>query len=86
MNKQRGGSFTVSGWLALFLLTALAAVAAHDIYLLRHRQIVINFRAQQVQTLSPTRVHGDDSYETHVFPPTGGEVCTFANNICWIRI
>jgi hypothetical protein len=81
MDKQRGGSFTVSGWLALALLAAGAASAATNLYLARHRTIEVSFPSE------PTEVHPpkDDLYEMHAFPD-GQEVCDSFDTICWIKI
>lgn len=84
MDKQRGGSFTVSGWLALTLLATLAAVSMYTIHLLHHRTIEI--KLGQVLQLGPTVIRPkDDNYVTHTFPD-GVAVCTFANTICYTRI
>ncbi len=65
-----------------------------NIYLMRHRSIVISFPAARAvstmqlptMTVRGTENPGDaDAYETHAFPP-GRQVCTFANTICWVKI
>lgn len=88
MNQQRGGSFTVSGYLALTLLALCAAEAATISYLFRHRAIQINMNENQRTqlTLPDTVVTPDsDMYVTHTFPERRG-VCTFTNTICHIKI
>lgn len=92
MNQQRGGSFTVSGYLALTLLALCAAEAATISYLFRHRAIQINmsdipFPGQIHSVDLPDTVVTPDSdmYVTHTFPERRG-VCTFTNTICHIKI
>jgi hypothetical protein len=73
MDKQRGGSFTVNGWLALLLLATAVAAGATSYYLGKHRAIII-------QLTHPVQHNG-----YHAFPE-GRQVCSGFNTICWIRI
>lgn len=79
-------------FLVFLLLAAGLASAAMNIYLMRHRAIVINFSATHTQPVSqlPTTVirHQEPSTDfgsVHIFPERY-DVCTFANAICWVRI
>lgn len=85
-NSERGGGFTVSGYLALALLALCAAETAYAVHLLRHRNIVINFGGNgHTPRLPPTRIHGSDEYRTHTFPE-GRAICSGFDTICYIRI
>lgn len=78
-------------FLVFLLLAAGLASAAMNIYLMRHRAIVINFSPTHTQRVSqPTMVirhrePGTDYGSVHIFPERY-DVCTFANAICWVRI
>jgi hypothetical protein len=72
MDKQRGGAFTVNGWLALTLLALLAVTGLYAAHLLRHRQIVINF-------------DHTSKYGVHTFPANRG-ACDGFNTICWTTV
>jgi hypothetical protein len=57
MDKQRGGSFTVNGWLAMVLLSLIAVegVAIHQLLRVNHAlQVELLFR----NFLSPQHSHG----------------------------
>jgi hypothetical protein len=85
MDKQSGGSFTVSGWLALTMLAVLAAVSMYTVHLLHHRAIEIKLSSATMQ-LGPTVIRPtDDNYVTHAWPE-GREVCTSFDTICYTRI
>lgn len=80
MNNQRGGTFTVSGWLALTLLALCAIEGVAIRHLLHHRAIEIH-----ATSLGSRITPKDDEYVTHCFPDDC-EVCDAFNNICSIRI
>lgn len=84
MDKQRGGSFTVSGWLAILLLAICALEAVSIRHLLAHRQMVIQMSGLPALKISPP-ADDDDEYVTHAFPENR-EVCSGFDTICWIRI
>jgi hypothetical protein len=92
MNRQRGGSMKVSGYLALALLALAVGEVATIRYLFQHRSIQINFPAavspqKRIQT-SAAPVEDDtdsDYYVTHIFPPNR-TVCSFDNTICYTKI
>ena len=67
MSNQRGGSFTVSGYIALALLALAGVEASYVVHLLRHRAIEITFPVPH------TGVHA-----TNPRAPCGvfGNVCT----------
>lgn len=81
---QRGGSFTVSGWVALLALAALAAVA---LYVMHNRHISPRCILYDTFHTSTETSHtsSSDYYETHTFPP-GMPSCDVANTICYTRI
>ena len=83
MNKQRGGAFRVSGYIALALLALAVLEAAEIRHLFKHRNIEINTSHMH---LPATRVSKDDDYGViHAFPE-GREVCGAFNTICWQRL
>lgn len=71
---------------ALLVLAVGEAVLIN--YLYRYRVIEIQFPAAQNHRVelpeTVIRPLDPDEYVTHAFPD--GEVCTFANTICYIRI
>lgn len=85
MNYQRGGSFTVNGWLALLLLAAGLASAATNIYRARHKCIEIVLPTQMLPTLVVTPEPAEEFGTVHAFPP-GREVCDSFDTICWTKI
>jgi hypothetical protein len=74
MNKQRGG--TVSTWVAVALLAALASSAAYNIYWIRHHTITIRF--SDVASEKPTRPVG--------IWPRGAWSCGSPGAICYTTI
>jgi hypothetical protein len=74
--KQRGGTVTLSQWLALLLLALCVGEAATINYLYQHRTVRF-----VVGTNKPV----SDDYTMHAFP-ADRTVCTYTNTICWIRI
>jgi hypothetical protein len=88
MDTQRGGAFTVSGWVALALLAVTVTAASTSYWLGTHRTLRISCPA--TLHLRPTVLRasprwGEDSYKTHIFP-ADERVCTAFGNECWIRI
>jgi len=82
MDKQRGGGFTVSGYLALILLALAATEAALIGHLYRHRAIEIHMPVG-------TTVHGgssDDKYRIHAWPTNDRSCCDAFNTICYSNI
>jgi hypothetical protein len=93
MNKQRGGGFTVNGYLAMLLLAVAVASGAFNWYQHKHRTIEINVALPAMKIVGHTSRITDwdeDSYKTHVFPADTAEankVCGAFNVVqCWIRI
>ena len=93
MDKQRGGAFTVSGYIALALvaLAILEAGMIRHLYSHRVMSITPNCPAADMD-LPPLVIKGhppdvwqDDAYKTHAFPEKSN-VCTRFDTICWIRI
>lgn len=83
--RERGGSFTVSGWLALTLLAMFAAVSLYTIHLLHHRTIEI--KMSEGVHLGPTVVRPtDDYYVIHSFPTDYRANCDGFDTICYSRI
>ena len=86
MDKQRGGSFTVAGWLAMTLLALCALEAVAIRYLITHRvvqlQVHVADRGLPAMEIRPPK---DDSYVTHVFPKNR-ETCESYDTICYTRI
>jgi hypothetical protein len=78
--NQKGGAFTVNGYLALVLLALGLIEAAEVYYLATHRTIVF-----MVPKSVPQAPRKSGSYETHIFPE-GRDVCSAFDNICWTRI
>lgn len=82
MNKQRGGGFTVSGYVALALLALCVSEAAFIRHLYAHRVVHIDMMSPVSTVEAPV---SDDSYVTHTFPPRR-VVCSGFNTICYISI
>jgi hypothetical protein len=73
-------------FLVFLLVAAGLASAAMNIYLMRQRTIEVVVSPQRVSTPPEGSVEvSDDEYVTHAFP-SGREVCTSFDTICWIRI
>jgi hypothetical protein len=92
LNTQRGGAFTVSGWIAMALLSLAVAEGVYIRHLqdtLRQRFLHNFFHVGTPLQLPTTEIHGpspkDDEFSFHAFPETR-EVCDGFNTICWIRI
>ena len=82
MDKQRGGGFTVSGYLALILLALAATEAALIGHLYRNRTIEVHLPVG-------TTVHGgssDDKYRIHAWPTDDRSCCDVADTICYTNI
>jgi hypothetical protein len=93
--KERGG--TVKQWLLFAILAAGLASAAMNIYLMRHRTVVIHPtfiipmpspipQTHVLPKISKPKDLSADYGVIHVFPDHNNGVCTFANNICSTRI
>lgn len=82
MNKQRGGSFTVSGWIALL---AVACLAGSGVIGFLERQPLTLQCAATLQ-LSTTRIYASSDYYHIQSWPTRRNSCDVANTICYTRI
>lgn len=86
MNKQRGGQFTVSGWITLLLLlvmigeSVLINILASDIHALRMQQLMHPARL----VLPDTTVGGSDYYIPHAVDATQNSCNDTA--LCYIKI
>jgi hypothetical protein len=77
---QKGGSFTVSGYLALVLL-ALGLIEAGEIYYLAtHRTVQLELSAIKMSEVD------SDYYVTHAWPSPNISCCDAFNTICFTRI
>jgi hypothetical protein len=86
MDRQHGGAFRVSGYIALALLALAVLEAAEIRHLFKHRNIEIALPATQIHAPSSKTANQDDDYGViHAFPE-GLEVCSGFNTICWQRL
>lgn len=87
--RQRGGSFKVSGWLALLMLAVIATegLLLHEVITennhLKLQLVYHNLMSQPTTTI--TADPDADKYVTHCLPDDC-EVCEFGNNVCFISI
>jgi hypothetical protein len=88
MDKQRGGAFTVSGYIALALVALAIVEAALIRHLYTHRVIQMHVHVADVE-LPGMQIHGDpnrDYYVTHAFPNKNVSCCDAFNTICYTKI
>jgi hypothetical protein len=85
MDKQRGGAFRVSGYIALALLALAVLEAAEIRHLLKHRNIEIYMKQVQEAIQFYSTDPADDYGVVHTFPPKR-QVCTYNDTICYNRI
>lgn len=77
MNRQRGGAFRVSGWIALLLLALAVGEAASIRHLYRHRRIEITLPVPH----AASGTYSKDA-DSGIFPD-GADVCDNFFAICW---
>ena len=78
--KERGGP--VNKWLLVALLIAGLASAAMNVYLMRHRSIVVNYTSQPVAP----KAHTDEVGRVHIFPDDGWDgACVTLGHFCWTK-
>jgi hypothetical protein len=85
MDKQRGGSMKVNGYLALVLLALAVAEVAMISHLYRHRTIQVTMPNPYTKTDGKAGDSRTDWGVVHSFP-AGRPVCSFADTICYTRI
>lgn len=85
--KQRGGSFTINGWLGLLLL-ALCAAQGYAINRLLDQNQHLKLQLMYHQMMTADKPTGDaDVYTTHCFPQDENDcVCGSVGFICYTRI
>lgn len=90
-HRQQSTRFTVSGWLAMLLLSLAVAEGALVRQLLaQNQQLKLQqlFHPAQLASppLPPTEIHALPARDHGLFPGIYGVVCGTDPNICWVKI
>lgn len=83
MKYQQGGAVTPRTWLVIALIAVALASAATNIYLLRHRQLVINYQERAAVVRPPSTTVGNKRPPDAGIFPDYADVCDGFFAICW---